>query len=109
MRTYPVQHCTSADREHAASCRQYAHVFHRRGVICIARAFHRLPETNRLALLLHECGHLLAGPRGGEDAANNAITRHTGIPVYYRDGPNGRELEWIPPKDVPRARRALGL
>ena len=109
LRTYPVLTCSLADREHLASRRQYAHVFHRQGIICIARAFHSLPLSYRLGLLLHECGHLLAGPTAGEDAANRAIHRHTGIPLYYRDSPGGKEVEWVRPRDVNRARRALGL
>jgi len=109
-RQYPVRVCPLADSEHRGAKRQYAHVFHRPGGICVARAFHRLPRGRKLAVLLHEAGHLWAGPRGGEDAANRAAKTHTGVTVFYRDaGKHGEELEWIEPKDEGRAARALGV
>jgi len=105
-----VGHCKDADREHETSRRQYAHTLHRAGVICVAQDFFRLPETNRLGLLLHEVGHLLIGDRPhSEDAANRTVGKASGVTVYYRDGKAGPEVEWIRPKDKKRAREFLGL
>ena len=109
MRAFVVEHCPAADEEHRKSKRQYAHVFHRPQVICVARAFEGLPNRLQIAILLHEAGHLLAGPRGGEDAANQAAKRYSGVTISYRDSRYGDSLEWIRPEDVSRAKAALGL
>lgn len=109
MRQFPVEECAQANQEHHDCQRQYAHVFHKDGVICVAHAFWTLPERLRLAILLHEAGHILAGPRGGEVAANRAAERYSGVPIAYRDCRFGTELEWIDPKHVNQAKIALGL
>ena len=109
MRQFTVSECPQANQEHQDSQRQYAHVFHRDGTICIAKAFWQLPERLRLAILLHEAGHLLAGPRGGELAANRAAERYSGIPIEYQDCRYGEELESISPRYVGQAKEVLGM
>lgn len=109
MRQFLVEECAQANQEHHDSQRQYAHVFHKDGVICVAHAFWTLPERLRLAILLHEAGHILAGPRGGELAANRAAERYSGVPIGYQDCTHGEELEWISPRHVEQAKKALGL
>lgn len=109
MRQLSVETCSQADTEHKNSQRQYAHTFHRQGVICVSKAFWQLPERTRIAILLHEAGHILAGQRAGEVAANNAAERYSGVAIEYRDSPHGQELEWIAPEDVAAAKEALGL
>lgn len=105
-----VEHCGQADQEHLASRRQYAHTYHRPGVICVASKFWDLPETNQLGLLLHEVGHLLKGDQPhSEEQANQAVYKASGVRVWYRDGAGGPELEWIDPKDKERAKEFLGL
>ena len=106
-----VEHCKDADREHLESKRQYAHSLHRHGVICVARSFFALPETNRLGLLLHEVGHVLLGnrPAHTEDQANEEVRKASGVTVYYKDGSAGPEVEWIRPQDKRKAREFLGL
>ena len=107
-----VRNCQEADREHAISRRQYAHTFHRPGVICVSRSFWDLPETNRLGLLLHEAGHVLmerVKHNHTEDEANDAIYHASGIRVWYRDGNGGPQLEWIRPEDKRKAREFLGI
>ena len=101
--------CSQANQEHEESKRQYAHVFHKQGVICVAREFFDLPETHQLGILLHEAGHIWAGERAGEDAANRAAKRHSGVTVWYKDGPHGERVEWIPPEKKAEVRAALGL
>lgn len=108
-RQIPVEYCPLADQEHRASPRQYAHAFHRKGVICIAHATKELPRPYLEAIILHEVGHLLAGPRAGEDAANRAARAYSGVTIYYRDSPYGEQLEWIKPEDRTKARAALGI
>jgi len=97
-------HCPLADREHAASLRQYAHVFHRTNVICIASAFAGLPETHQLGIALHEVGHVLAGERASERAATRAVERESGIRIEYLDSSShGDALEWIAVRDKRQA------
>ena len=104
-----VLHCSQADAEHQTSRRQYAHTFHRRGVICVSSAFHRLPETHRLGLLLHEVGHLLAGQQAGEAQADRAAHRYSGLTIRYRDSTYGKRLEWLSPRDKAKAQEVLGV
>jgi len=109
MRQFEVRTCPIAVREHQRSCRQYAHVFHRKNVICVTKAFFKLPQQTRLALLLHEVGHLLVGDRPSEDAANRAVKRYSGVTIWYKDQPQGENLEWIRREDIQKAKKALGL
>ncbi len=104
---YAVRWCSRADAEHRASDRQYAHTYHVPGAICVAHAFGALPPRVALAILLHECGHLLAGPKGGEVAADRAAHTASGMTIHYRDSAHGPRLETIGARDVPRARRWL--
>jgi hypothetical protein len=50
--------CRQAKAEHDASCRQFAHVFHKKNIICVAPEFYDLPQSYRMGILLHEIGHL---------------------------------------------------
>jgi hypothetical protein len=102
-----IKVCREADLEHEKSARQYAHVFHHKNVICVAHAFEKLPDCWALAILLHEVGHLLAGYRGNEAAANVAVTDASGVPIIYRDGPYGQQLEYIEPSLKSQAREFL--
>jgi len=106
-RPVDIRLCKAADAEHVKSQRQYAHVFHRKNVICICSAMRTLPDTWALAILLHEVGHLLAGPRGSEAAANDAVFHASGLRVRYKDGPYGEQLEWINPRLKANARAFL--
>jgi hypothetical protein len=100
-----VRHCKLADADHQEKKRWYAHTFHRQNVICTARAFNVLPPEWRLAILLHEIGHLLAGPTASEAAANEAVEKDSGIKIVYRDGPYGENLERINVNQVEKARK----
>lgn len=96
-----IIHCELADREHGRSRRQYAHTYHYGNeVICVSRHLHQLPDEHRLAILLHEIGHILAGPEGSEEDADAAAEADSGIPIYYIDSPYGAQLEYIDPEDV---------
>jgi len=94
-RIFRVHWCQVAERAHQRSRRQYAHVFHRRGVICVARAFWRLPRRHRLGVLAHEAGHVLAGRAAGEHAADEAAARALGITIRYRTTRWGRKLQYV--------------
>lgn len=104
-----VKICREANKEHADSRRQYAHVFHKRNVICVAREFHFIPDTHRLAILLHEVGHLLVGQKGTEAQASRRAAVESGVPIAYKDSAYGDQLEWIPPEYKQKAREFLGI
>jgi hypothetical protein len=108
---YHVQTCPQADREHRESKRQYAHVHHRRGnVVCVCRAFFRLPWRIRLGLLLHEIGHLIDPDETNELAVDRLAEAELGIKIYRRDFPRyGDDLECVHEDDIAAARDALGL
>jgi len=42
-----------------------------------------LPEKNLYGLFFHEFGHLIAGPKGDECAADMAILKNFGIVINY--------------------------
>lgn len=102
-----VTRCLSMQKEHRRSLRQYAHVFHVPRQICIARDLEDLPAQIGLAILLHEVGHLLAGPDKGERVANNTIERYSGIHIYYEDSDYGSNLEIIEQCHISTARKIL--
>jgi hypothetical protein len=83
-RVIKIVPCNGVEKDHAEDIRAYAHVFHLKDIkVCVAAAFWALPENIRLAILLHEMGHLLAGPRGSEVAANKAVKQASGISCPY--------------------------
>jgi hypothetical protein len=88
-----LRNCPLADHQHAQNMRQYAHTFHHDNTICVARALWKLPKKHREAVLLHEIGHLLVGPEGSEEDANQAVEDATGVHIYYVDSPYGVRLE----------------
>lgn len=97
------RNCSEVEAEHRKDRRQYAHTYHYANTICVCRAFWELPKPYRDGVLLHEIGHLLAGPDGGESDANEAAREFFGVPIKYVDSPYGRELERI--SNMPRRRR----
>jgi hypothetical protein len=101
---YTLQSCPLVEREHREARRQYAHVFHIANQVCVARAIAELPEKYRLGILMHELGHIMAGPKGSEEAANNAVFEQTGIRIYYGGNSN---LEFIDRADFDKAREIL--
>jgi hypothetical protein len=100
---YRVEICPVADTEHLKSKRQYAHTYHHDNVICVANAFCGLPLENRAGIMLHEVGHLVAGPKAGEKKTNDVIEQKTGVRIDYRDGVGGKQLEWISQSDLGKA------
>jgi hypothetical protein len=87
--------CKKADQEHRRNKRQYAHTFHYKNCVCLARAFANLPAKHQDAIVLHEVGHLIAGPNATEEEANKAIEDRTGITITYADTRYGKDLERI--------------
>ncbi len=94
-----VHHCQVAQKDHDESVRQYAHVFCRRDKgVCVARELWDLPKDHRAGIIAHELGHLLAGPRGSEQDADDAFERVSGYKIRYKDGPWGERLQYVGPE-----------
>lgn len=89
------RYCPEAERDHKRNRRNYAHTYHYPETICVAKEFWELPEPYRDAILLHEIGHLIAGPTGSESDANRASEELSGWRIRYVDSPYGRKLEVI--------------
>jgi len=101
LQPFVVRVCEVADRDHAESLRQYAHVGpHGKNVICVARVFldEGFPRHHRDALIGHEIGHL-ASPDPSEAAADEAFRVLTGVTIRYKDSPHGDCLQWISAED----------
>ena len=88
-----LRSCDAADAEHAANRRQYAHTFHYPETICVADAFWQLPAKHRDGIILHEFGHLVAGPHASEREADEAAEEMTGGSIGYVDSRYGNRLE----------------
>lgn len=88
-----VKHCKDSDKDHAKSIRQYAHVGHKPNVICVAKAFYKLPSKIRAGLILHELGHLAGAD--GEQQADRLATKLFGIKVRRINSKYGHNLETI--------------
>lgn len=99
--------CREADLEHSKDRRQYAHTFHKHQTVCVARAIKTIPDEWKLAILLHEIGHILAGYSASEQAATDAVVRDSGIPISYQDGPYGSNLEYIESSQTEKAKTYL--
>lgn len=93
--TVKWRHCAIADRDHRENIRNYAHTYHYPRTICLAEAFWELPREYRDGIILHEIGHLLAGPQGSEADANRAAEEWSGSRIQYVDSPYGRRLERV--------------
>ena len=104
---YRIGFCKQVEQEHRDDKRQYAHVFHIDNQVCVAQDFEKLPDRNRLGILMHEYGHILAGKYGSEEAANESVARETGIRIFYSSSRHGKHLEFIQPMDFGQARAIL--
>lgn len=104
-----LKHCKQADIEHELSKRQYAHVGHVYGAICVSNAFYKLPIQHQAALLAHEVGHVLSRRyqgRNGESNADQMAERYFGVKIKYIDSPHGDQLEYVTPS---QARRVMEM
>jgi len=90
-----IRRCPQAQDEHGRSRRQYAHTFHLYNSICVADAFDSLPDEHKAAILLHELGHLVAGPRASEAEADSVVEEITGVKIWYVDSPYGDQLQYV--------------
>jgi hypothetical protein len=100
-----LEFCDLAEKHHCQRHRQFAHVFHRAGVICISRAFFDLPQAYQAGILLHEFGHLsYAGhEEHTEEEADMMGFILSGIQIHRRTYHGLKALEWVRPADKGRA------
>lgn len=94
--------CPEADREHAASWRQFAHTNHHDHSICYSGALEDLEDGWKLGIIAHEFGHVMAiglDIRHTEEDANRFGGVIVGTRVSFR-GPH--RLEWAEPMGILR-------
>jgi hypothetical protein len=76
--------CPQCDEEHEKSFRQYAHTWHlNRPKICFAADTVHLSKNYVMGIIWHEVGHLLEGPYGSEEQANQRIMDDFGVEIIY--------------------------
>lgn len=85
--------CSLAEREHQQNLRWYAHTYHYDNTICVCEDFWGLPKKHFDAILLHEIGHIIAGPTASEAEANRVAEELSGSKIKYVDSPYGKRLE----------------
>lgn len=94
LRGVKLARCAEADRDHAASPRQFMHVGHRPKTVCYAGATEALAPQWKAGLIAHELGHLAAigaRKRHTEKDADRIGGVLTGLTVKRRGPCN---LEW---------------
>lgn len=93
--------CRNAERDHRECARWFAHTWHHNYTICYARALETLPDEFKLGILLHELGHLTAGPWGPERWADEAVADQLRIKIRYRNvNAKVKRVEWVPLEDL---------
>lgn len=100
-----VRYCKDADKEQAASKRQYAHTGHVACRICVAAAFFGLPRGYRAGLLAHEFGHMspVHDPKHSEYDADAAAHWLLGVQIQYKTTKKyGHKVEWLNQADTKR-------
>lgn len=65
-----LEQCFQADQDHERERRVYAHWGHKKGIICYAKAFEKLPIANQRGILYHEFGHAIDDFLDETDEAN---------------------------------------
>ena len=90
-RKIKVMWCALADKEHRKRQRQFAHTYHKKNMICLARAIMGLPLHNIQGIIWHELGHLVIGPKGSEEAANRKAKKLCGHQIKY----DARRVQYI--------------
>jgi len=99
MGKYAISICQIARDWHKKNSRYYAHVGHKNGKICVTDQFWKLPWNFKIAILLHEIGHLLS-PGKSEKVVNKTIEELLDIKIHYIPKTQfGNNLEWVNPED----------
>lgn len=103
-----IWHCTLADKDHKKYKRQYAHTYHYKNVICVAKSFFNLPDEHYYGLLAHEIGHILMGKDEHEEyEADMAANEYFGITIKYKNSKYGDFLQYITRKDINKLKQVM--
>ncbi|MFH1399000.1 MAG: M48 family metalloprotease [Candidatus Woesearchaeota archaeon] len=94
-----IKLCRIAEKEHRSSRRQYAHVNHLPGVICVSKSIWELPDSHLSGVLAHEIGHLFAS-NWSEEAADKATNKMFGITILYASTDFGENLQYLQRDDI---------
>lgn len=105
MRKVRIELCNLAEQYHCESARSYAHVFHRKNVICVTPEFTELAQTYQAGILLHELGHLQyrvdeSHTEKDADIVGGALA---GVEILRRTDAHHRNLEYVRKDQVGRA------
>lgn len=106
MNKFKLHNCTLAEKHHSIRQRQFAHVFHKPGTICISKALYGLPPEYQAGILLHEIGHLAAQRQNGKHTEKDADLFGylvSGIRIKRRAYGRAKRLEAINRADLGRA------
>lgn len=91
-----LRHCREVDEDHKRSCRQYAHTYHYKDTICVAKAFDKLPIQHKLGLIVHEVGHILVGKANHKESqADREANKYFGVRILYKDSKYGKRLQYL--------------
>lgn len=89
--------CHLAAKDHQASPRTFAHTWHLDGVVCVDPSINSIPDAFKTGILLHEMGHLFAGPDGSEEDADNMVEAVMDIRIDYRDiSETMKNVQYVP-------------
>lgn len=100
MERVTLVHCQDADKAHVHNPGAFTHVGHHQHTICVCSALVFLAREFVCGILLHQLGQVT--DRTGGSLAGIRILRKP-----HRAHGIATTLEWISPRDVPRAVRVL--
>lgn len=96
-----LRHCKEVDKDHERSCRQYAHTYHYKNTICVAKKFYDLPYKNQAGLVAHEIGHLLVGNVDHKERVADVLANaFFGIKIKYSNSKYGKRLQYLSKPDT---------
>lgn len=79
-----IRECDEVNKDHKQKCRWYAHTYHYKNTICVAKQWFNLPLKHQMGLLAHEVGHLLVNRiHHPERMADIKANKFFGIKIKY--------------------------
>lgn len=108
MHKMKLEVCPHVCQEHLNSARQFAHVFHKRNTICVVPQIDDLPQSYMLGIIIHELGHVACAHIPHTEAQADLMAQIiSGVEVQRRDYRKLKNLEYVAPADIEKARRFL--
>lgn len=105
---YKIRVCALAKKEHESCSRCFAHVFHKKNTICVARSVFDLPTEYLAGILLHELGHLcFNGLLHSERDADDEGGWLAGVRIERKTYRGKKRLEFVRTGELKKALRVL--